>query len=206
MQVRVNNANLADNGPRTYGGMYAANEVANSDWAEHWYPDDSSGNIYRALRDISPDDFVWRGPNYSAYTNTWFKKSNSAQNDWSDLTAMLRVVGSNDLFTAESVRSVIHVEQWMTYLAVMALFDNRETSINRGYNDDYFLYSGTADRRFSLMYYDLDTCFGEGDTAGATGDTIFGATADHGTGPTFSRLMHDPEFEPDLLPHPAAFA
>jgi len=54
VQVRVNNINLANNGPQTYGGMYAANEVVNSDWAEHWLPADSSGNIYRALRDIPP--------------------------------------------------------------------------------------------------------------------------------------------------------
>ena len=57
VQVRVNNLNLANNGPQTYGGMYVANEVPDSDWAEHWFPDDSSGNIYRALRDIPPPDF-----------------------------------------------------------------------------------------------------------------------------------------------------
>src|SRR5436190_14704270 len=196
VQVRVNNMNLANNGSQTYGGMYAANEVVSSDWAEHWLPADSSGNIYRALRDILPPDFVYRGTNYIAYTNTWFKQSNTSENYWGDLIGLLRVMGSNDLFTAESARSVVNVEQWMTYLAVMALFDNRETSINRGYNDDYFFYAGLNDPRFFLMYYDLDTCMGEGDTAGTTNATIFGATANNGAGPAFNRFMHAPEFEP----------
>src|SRR4030095_2470989 len=109
----------------TYGGMYAANEVVNSDWAEHWLPADSSGNIYRALRDILPNEFAYRGTNYRAYTNTWFKQSNTSENDWVDLIGMLRIVGTNDQFTASAVRDAINVEQWMTYLAVMALFDNR---------------------------------------------------------------------------------
>lgn len=60
VQVRVNNANLANNGPETYGGMYAANEAIGSDWADHWFPDDSSGNVYRVIRDIPPPDFAWK--------------------------------------------------------------------------------------------------------------------------------------------------
>jgi hypothetical protein len=102
VQVRVNNANLANNGPQTYGGMYAANEAIGSDWADHWFPDDSSGNVYRVIRDIPPPDFDYRGTNPDAYTNTWFKESNVSEDDWSDLIAMLRIMGTNDLFTTQT--------------------------------------------------------------------------------------------------------
>jgi hypothetical protein len=196
VQVRVNNSNLGSNSAVMFGTCYAANEEVDSDWAEHWLPADSSGNIYRALRDIAPPDFTWRGTNYPAYTNTWFKQSNKSEDDWSDLLAMMRIMGTNDLFTADAVNGVIHAEQWMTYLAVMALFNNQETTINRGYNDDYFFYAGVNDRRFYLMYYDLDTCLGEGDTTGATNGTIFGAEANNGTGPAFTRFMESPDFKP----------
>ncbi|MBE0544796.1 MAG: lamin tail domain-containing protein [Verrucomicrobia bacterium] len=192
VQVRVNNANLANNGPQTYGGMYAANEAIGSDWADHWFPDDSSGNVYRVIRDIAPPDFNYRGTDQNAYTNTWFKESNVSEDNWSDLIGMLRIMGTNDLFTTESARGVINAEQWLTYLAVMALFENRETSPNTGHNDDYFVYAGVNDPRFILMYYDLDTILGEGSAAGATNATIFGATAM----PGFNRFMRSPDFEP----------
>jgi hypothetical protein len=193
VQVRVNNANLANTGPQTYGGMYAANEAIGSDWAEHWFPDDSSGNVYRVIRDIPPPDFDYRGTNPDAYTNTWFKESNVSEDDWSDLIAMLRIMGTNDLFTTQAVRDVINPEQWLTYLAVMALFENRETSPNTGHNDDYFAYAGVNDPRFILMYYDLDTILGEGSSAGTTNATLFGATAM----PAFNRFMRSPDFEPE---------
>jgi hypothetical protein len=192
VQVRVNNANLANNGPETYGAMYAANEAIGSDWADHWFPADSSGNVYRAIRDIPPADFNYRGSDQNAYTNTWFKDTNESEDDWSDLIGMLRIMGTNDLYATESARTVINAEQWLTYLAVMALFNNRETSPNTGHNDDYFMYAGVNDPRFLLMYYDLDTILGEGSEVGATNGTIFGATAM----PAFNRFMRSPDFEP----------
>ena len=167
VQVRVNNRNLANNGPQTYGGCYAANEVVNTDWAERWFPEDPAGNVYRAMRDIAPSQFAWRGSNYLAYTNTWFKWTNTSENDWSDLLTMLRILGTNDLFSLAAAQSVIHLDQWMTYFAVMALFDNRETSLYNGYNDDYFMYAGALDRRFRLMYYDLDSILGQGGHPGS---------------------------------------
>src|SRR6185295_13975335 len=126
------------------------------------------------------------------YTNTWFKQTNVSEDDWTDLIGMLRIVGTNDLFTASNVRQVVNVEQWMLHLAVMALFNNQETGLNSSFNDDYFMYRGVNDPRFILMFYDLDTILGEGSTSGATNNTIFGAT----NLPAFNRFMHAPEFEP----------
>src|ERR1043166_1647880 len=108
---------------------------------------------------------------------------------------MLRIVGTNDLFTAAAARGALNVEQWLTYLAVMALFNHQETSINRAYNDDYFFYAGLNDPRFQLMYYDLDSLMGEGDAVGTTNGTIFGST----NLPAFHRLLTTPEFRPIYL-------
>ncbi|MGA4578708.1 lamin tail domain-containing protein [Limisphaera sp. VF-2] len=199
VQVRVNNRNLANNGPQTYGGCYAANEVVNSDWAERWFPEDPAGNVYRALRDIAPSSFTWRGSNYLAYTNTWFKWTNNSENDWSDLLTLLRILGTNDLLTADAVRSVIHWEQWMTYFAVMALLDNRETSLYNGYNDDYVLYAGASDRRFRLMYYDLDTILGQGNHPGSPTLDFLQWTRDADL-PALQRLWSLPE-TPALFYH-----
>jgi hypothetical protein len=189
-QVRVNNRNYGfSNGPETYGSTYVANEVLNSRFADHRFPTDSSGNVYRAIRDIAPSSFNYRGEDPQAYTNTWFKQTNESEDDWTDLIRMLRVVGTNDLYTVENVRQVIEVEQWMLYLAVMGLFDNRETSLYNGENDDYFLYCGVADPRFRLLYFDLDTILGRG---GSASNSLFDCTRL----PAFNRLLNDPEFRP----------
>lgn len=190
VQVRVNNTNLtAVNFDRTYGS-YAANEVLNSDWAAAHFPNDPNGNIYRANRDILPADFNYRGPDVPAYTNTWSKLSNQSENNWSDLIAMLRIVGTNDLWSVENVRSVINLEQWLRHLAAMALLNSRETGLNTGLNDDYYMYRGLIDPRFQLIFYDLDTILGEG--GGSPAENVFGATAM----PAFNRLLRHPDIEP----------
>jgi len=207
VQVRVNNANLGEsNGPRTYGSVYVANEVINSDWAEHWFPDDSSGNLYRAVRDLTPSQdnrrFDWRGTNAADYATVYAKKSNASENDWSDLIAMLEVMGENrtHLFTSARARGVINVEQWMLHFAVMSLFGNGESGLNTGNNDDYFMYRGVNDPRFILMYYDLDQILGQGGSMATTAD-IFRATCcpisgdSEGTWRAMAFFMHQPEIE-----------
>jgi hypothetical protein len=195
-QVRVNNANLATTSTSMLGA-YAALEEPNSDWAETHFPLDSAGNIYRAIRDTAPDDFIWRGPSAAAYTNTYFKGDNSSAYDWSDIIQLHRIVGTNDLFTIDAVREVANVEQWCVYFAVMTLFGNNETSPNIGYNDDYYMYRGVNDPRFILMYYDNDTVLSDslyGAISPANG--IFGAEANNGMGAMTTRFLESPDIKP----------
>ena len=194
VQVRVNNANRAISGAPMFGS-YAANEVYDSQWAERHFPDDSGGNIYKAVRDIKPPDFDYRtttaypSGNYSGwnfvnfgpddsrtYTNTFAKESNVSENDWTDLIGMLRVMGRNGTveFTEPAVRTVINVDAWLTHLAVMALLGNAESGLNDGHNDDYYMYAGAIDRRFILMHHDLDQILGF--NSRGTGDQLFGST------------------------------
>ncbi len=211
VQLRVNNQNLVTSGAidRTYGS-YAANEELNSDWADRHFPHDNQGNVYRALRDIAPSNFDYRtseaypalfgAEDKRSYTNTWFKTSNVREDDWTDLIAMLRVFGTNGIvpFTPDNVSKVINVEQWMRHLASMNLLGNSETGLNSGYNDDYFMYRGTRDSRFILLFYDQDSIAGF-NRAFATNASIFTAassTATQGSGAAFGRFLHDSEFEP----------
>lgn len=211
VQLRVNNANVAFTGStdRTYGS-YAANEVIDADWADHHFPNDGQGNVYRAVRDITPAEFDYRilatyptlyGPDSKdSYTNTWFKQTNESEDDWTDLIGMLKVLGlsGSEPFTSENVRRVVNVEQWMRYLAMMTFLGNAETSPVIGYNDDYLLYRGTTDTRFQLMYYDLDTILGFNRSLAADASIFLAAAT--GTGKSsaaaFNRFMHHPDFEP----------
>jgi hypothetical protein len=195
IQWRVNAG--AGPGGTPSGGYYACNEAPNTDLVDNHFPFDSAGNLYAVFRDIPPPDLTWRGSNYTSYTNTYFKDSNASENDFTDVIAHLRILGSNDLFTTANVRQVINVEAWLTHLAVMALFNNRESGLNTGFNDDYEMYRGVNDPRFVLLYHDLDTVLGEGDdTTGGPTATIFGATLNNGTGPAMNQFLHSPVFEP----------
>jgi hypothetical protein len=200
VQVRVNNQNRANAGAPMWGS-YAANEVLDGDWSAKHFPNDPNGNVYRAVRDIAPPDFSYRGENPSSYANTFFKQSNISENDWSDLIGMLRVVGVGNLvsFTTDNVRQVVDVEQWMQHLALMNIMGNNETGLNSGYNDDYYLYAGKIDRRLLLSYWDLDTILGDGDSPMSPTVGIYTATANNGAGQAFDRFLHWPDFEPIYL-------
>jgi hypothetical protein len=216
VQVRVNNANLADSGSPMYGS-YAANEAYGADWAERHFPFDRGGNLYMAVRDINPSEFDYRtraafpslyGPESArSYTNTWFKETNVSENEWNDLIGMLSVMGlsGNVPFTNENVRQVIQVEQWLRHLAFVAMVVDSESGLNTGHNDDYFLYRGVNDPRFILSLHDLDQMFSiGGQTLGGTNDTLFGATTypprgtsdDDGSGRAMNRFLRSPDYEP----------
>lgn len=211
VQLRVNNANLAFTGSteRTYGS-YAANEAIGSEWAERHLPEDSEGNVYRAIRDLTPSNFDYRtseayptlyGPEHkNSYTNTWSKETNESEDDWTDLIAMLRVFGPNgsEPYSPENVRRVINVEQWMNHLALMNLLGNSESGLNSGYNDDYMLYRGVYDNRFTIIYYDLDQILGYNRAFAANAQIFSAATqgSDRGSGAAFDRFLHHPAFEP----------
>ena len=193
VRVRLNLQDPTEAGPNGWPfGFYAAHEVLDSRWAEFHFPDDDGGNLYRARRNIAPSGFEYRGEEADSYRNTWFKTSNTAEDDWSDLIGMLSVIDSEEELSLERVREVINVEQWLTHLAVMALFNNSESSLNTGFNDDYFFYRGIDDPRFQLVAYDTDTILGKGDTGSSPGATFFGAARV----PALGRLLRHPEIEP----------
>ncbi len=200
-QVRINNVNRANPGGGMFGS-YAANEAYGPEWAQRRIPFDSQGNMYRVVRDIRPPNFDYRGPNKNAYVNTYFKETNASEDDWTDLIGMLQIMGENSdaLFTVENIRKVINLDQWLTHFAVMNLFANGESGLNSGNNDDYFMYRGVADRRFILLYHDLDSILGTSSLASNT--DIFRATCcpisgdSEGSWRAIARLLHHPEIEP----------
>jgi hypothetical protein len=201
-QLRVNNGGGPGGTPPN--SLYAANESMDSDWAGRSFPDNSGGNIYSVVRDIPPPNFDYRGETKGSYQNTYFKGSNTSEDDWTDLMGMLQVMGENQTatFTTVRARAVIDVEQWLLHLAVMNLFGNNESGINTGNNDDYYFYRGLNNPRFIMVYHDLDTILGLGGSMSATDGNIFRATCCPISGDTegiwreMNFFMHHPEIEP----------
>ncbi len=188
VQVRVNGENLAVSGREMYGS-YAHVEVIDSDFPDNHFPDNSAGNAYKCMRDLGPADFGYRGPNPNSYRNSYFKRTNTAEDDWSDLIELCFVMSDTtpDDIYVEEVKRVVNVEQWLRFFAINALLDNSETSISNGYGDDYYLYRGIEDPRFILIQHDLDTIFGRN---GSATNSIFRSI----TLPTVNRFLTHPQF------------
>jgi hypothetical protein len=202
VQVRVNNANLASQGSGMFGS-YAANEVYAPEWVKNHIPFDADGNVYKVVRDVRPPNFDYRGEDKSAYTNTYFKVTNASEDDWTDVIAMLRIMGENsgDLFTLENIERVVNLDQWLTHLAVMNIMANGESGLNTGNNDDYYMYRGLVDPRFILLFHDFDQILGQPGSLAQNVD-IFRSTCcpisgdSEGSWRTMARLLHAPEIEP----------
>jgi len=187
VQVRVNGRNLAEPGQLMFGS-YAHVEVIDSDFASNHFPDDADGNAYKCMRDFGPADLQYRGSNPDDYRNSYFKGTNEAQDDWSDLMDLCYVMSEtpDDIYIQE-VKRVADVDNWLRFFALNALLDNSETSLANGYGDDYYLYSGVEDPRFVLIQHDLDTIFGR---SGSTTSSIFRSSPVR----TIDRFLKNPEF------------
>jgi len=179
VQLRVNGQNLAANDFNKTYGSYSAIEVFDSDWAKNHFPDDDAGNLYRCtyydngsfprtrtFADLDYKESAGQTPNPDDYRNNYIKKTNEAQDDWSDLFGLIDKLNNDnitdDRFVAE-VGQVVNLEKWMRFLAVDALLGNREGGLTNGTGDDYAMYRGVEDPRFWLLGHDLDTVLGQGD-------------------------------------------
>ena len=69
-----------------------------------------------------------------------------------------------------SAETVADLDQWARWFAVMTIFQDNETNISNGQDDDYGVYfeprtvGATQQRRLQFIPHDLDTIFGLGDS------------------------------------------
>ncbi len=175
VEVRVNGTDLAT-GVDGMFGSYGQVEQPDSDWADHHFGGDSAGNYYSAFRteaDIEAD-LRYEGTNPSTYQDRYFKETNASEDDWSDLIHLVDVLNNTpDQNYFQTVNQVINVNEWVHYLALDALLLNWETGLDRGIGDDYALYRGVNDPRFSLVPHDLDTLMNQGNATAPVNTSIF---------------------------------
>lgn len=170
LQVRINGVDHALNTTRMYGS-YASKESYSSDFAARAFPDDPDGNLYIVHYTDYPyntnssagGNLDYRGTNPDAYRMNYFKQSNVAQDDWSDLIHLTRVLdaanpaGISDADFLTEAAKVINVEQWFRFIAADTILGNREGGLYSGQGDDFGLYRGVNDPRFVLVPWDTDT-------------------------------------------------
>ncbi|MHA3774689.1 lamin tail domain-containing protein [Verrucomicrobiota bacterium sgz303538] len=225
IQLRINGANPAGTNAPAYG-FYVCNEFQNSDFAEHHFPLDSSGNIYRAQRllngttaggtDLNGADLgkIVPAPTETLSLKELFKlnyrkETNSSEDNWSDLIGLTEALakaqsgatpGATIAYAPDyvaSVESAIDVQQWMRWFAVNAFADNEETNLSNGDGDDYSLYFGATDTRAKLLPYDLDTILGRSSGSNSATHGIFRMVDAPNSAPTpINPLIKHPRFAP----------
>ena len=177
VQVHINATNSAGAGNPAYG-FYVCNEALDSDFTDHHYPLDSSGNIYKAFRVDSSGGADLRDQSAgqpaatadpTPYRVNYFKDTNVSEDKWSDLINLTKILAKGhasagygvtwDADYQTQVEATVDVAQWLKFFAVNLLADNSETNIATGDGDDYFLYFGGTNPRAQLVSYDLDTLF-----------------------------------------------
>ena len=195
VQLRFNGSNESRSDAQMYGS-YAHVEVLDNEWAADHFPLDDDGNAYSKRRGGGFDcdeRLIYLGDQIQSYINCAYdKESNSGENDWSDLMAMLFAVDDATTPDVEYVQAMernANVQLWLRYFAVHYLMNYNETALGTVANDDYNLYRGVIDPRFMLLPHDFDSIFG---TAGNAANSIFLATETDNV----DRFLFHPEFEP----------
>ena len=216
VQLRVNGVNLAHTTPSGATdsfqfGSYFAYQPYDEEWLKVHFPTDPDGNIYKGVWNFDnhslkhPANLAYLGEDPASYrqaysptgptadTGPYIKQSNTSQDDWSDLINLCKVLNeAPDATFVEQAGQVIHIDEWLNYLAVTSLMGNGETTFGTGIGDDYSMYRGALDRRFVLLPHDMDTTLGQGDTVPDYARTVFKACDI----PVVNRLLKDPAVAP----------
>ncbi len=198
VQVRVNNANLAEGAGYDMFGSYSYLESEASEYVDEHYSQDDDGNYYRGITAARKSDFDYLGEDADAYRPYYTKETNK-EDDWSDLIALARAFDpalTPDAVFVETIEALVDVAEWMQFFAVSSLIGNEETSLATGRGDDFVMYRGTEDTRFQLIAHDLDTILGQGSDSGDVDASIFRAAENTVQLPSIARLLKFPDIVP----------
>ncbi|MGK0189697.1 MAG: hypothetical protein ACI9R3_005514, partial [Verrucomicrobiales bacterium] len=207
MQLFYNGRNRANRSSPMFG-HYAMLEPLGDEFIGREIPD-SAGNLYKK-RSASPSrdrkrwgvhfetSVVYNNANWYR-TDRWEKQTNVSEDDWSDLQQFVEVMHAapDETFLSEA-DAVINRQQWLRWFAMMTIFNNRETNLSNGIDDDYSIYRGIDDPRFVLLPHDFDSIFNFGADAD---ETIFpmiervGGVSGADEIPQLIRYMRSPEIE-----------
>lgn len=200
-RLRVNGADLASSGAPMWG-HYARLESLNGEYTKNHFPTDSKGNLYQ-IRDNDDNgqegDLRYEGTDPDNYRDTYFKQTNTSEDDFSDLIALTDALNNSALVSDLSiVASVVDVDQWIRVFAIDTLSGNNEGGLITGKGDDYVIYSGVTDPRFKLLPHDLDTVF-DLSYASSVNRTVYSFDGVSGLEKLFDNAVFIQRYQAELL-------
>jgi spore coat protein CotH len=137
-------------------GIYTMVEQVDKRYLAQWFSD-NDGNLYKS--GDSGANLSWRGDDKESYRPYYDKKTNEAEDDWSDLIHFIDVLNNtpDEQFKTE-VEQVFNVDGFLTYLAANTVLANMDSIAGREAN--YYLYNNPDTGLFEFLPWDLNMAFG----------------------------------------------
>ncbi|MBU0691298.1 CotH kinase family protein [bacterium] len=152
--VRTNYAALYINDE--YWGLYTLVEQFDQEFIESRFGAGEEGNLWKG---DPHGNFVFHGPNESAYYDSYELENNEEENDWSALVDIVATVNNVPLPNlVDSLHNRMDVNSAMAMLAVDIFTVNLDSYIGRCAN--YYFYHRDLDSRFVFAKWDMNEAWG----------------------------------------------
>ena len=147
-----------------YWGVYSLVERVDNKYLSNRFSRDSKGgNLYKASHaQRGPMDLIYYGEDIADYPTVngnvaYGKMNNEDENDYSDIINLCRVVDgtqyNSDQERMQALESVINVDAFLRYMAVITILDNWDAYPNTGNN--FYLFNNPVSGRFGWIPWDL---------------------------------------------------
>ena len=152
-----------DQGPLYWGVYSLVERVDNKYLSNRFGRGSKGGNLYKASHaQRGPMDLIYYGEDIADYPSVnghvaYGKMNNEEENDYSDIISLCRVVDgtqyNSDQEMLQAFESVINVDAFIRYMAVITILDNWDSYPNTGNN--YYLFNNPVTGRFEWIPWDL---------------------------------------------------
>ncbi len=149
-----------------FWGFYGVVEQVDKTFLDRWLGD-NDGNLFKAGDNYTPDgggvgeeaDLNYYGPTETSYTGRYELKTNTTENDWSDLIELLDVIDNSS--TTEFVAQLperMELTEALRSLALDNLFGNMDAYY--GSSRNYYLYHDSTTLKWNWIHWDANMSFG----------------------------------------------
>ncbi len=145
-----------------HGGLYLRVEAVDDELLARVFPGDDEGNLYHG-RDppgAGEADLKYLGPDPASYVDFYEKKTNEAENDYSDVIALTNAFTNTPDQSFEAVmEGLLDVDEWLRFFAVETVLNNQDGAIATDTGEDYLIYHRLSDGKWLVLPWDQNENF-----------------------------------------------
>lgn len=144
-------------------GIFVNTQQINKDMIEEWWADED-GNRYRgqptSILRSNDAALVWLGSQPSSYQSAYELKTEQSPNPWADLIDLCDKLNNTPANQrAQVIPTVFDVDNALRFFAVGNVALWLDSYLGR-YVHNFYLYNDPTHGRFSIIPWDLNSCFG----------------------------------------------
>ena len=137
-----------------YWGLYLMVEQVDKTFLDNNFSS-KQGNLYKAISSCHLD---WQGTNPENYKDELELKTNEAEDDWSDMIRLLRILSFSSANNfVDSIDAIFEVEEFLKILAIDVMLYNWDSYYDHGRN--FYLYQNPDTRKFHWIPWDYNLSF-----------------------------------------------